>query len=126
MKKIELIILSLITVIFLSACTQKTTTLTLGSYFLDTDDFVSTSKIRLEEDSKFTFMLNFLSSYIPSGTYSISDGELILKTDDGEKEYFFQIDDKTLIFNEEKSTKTPAYKNATNLLVDGAEFNLGE
>jgi len=46
-------------------------------------------RLTLYPDSTFTFSYNLLSSYLPYGTYSLSDGSLFCETEDGRYHYVF-------------------------------------
>jgi len=51
----------------------------------------------LKENNEFVFNRDNGTSYRPKGSYSIQDGELILKVSD-EEEYKFKIDGEKLVF----------------------------
>jgi len=74
--------------------------------------------VLLKDGNRFTFTYSLLSSYYAIGSYEIDDGNLILKTDDGEYKYVFKIKDNTLIFNAKESSEIPSYANVP----DGAVF----
>ncbi len=71
--------------------------------------------ITFEENNQYTFMYSALSSYLPGGSYEISDEYVVLKTDDEPGyEYFFKIKGETLVFDSEKSSEMPSFANVPN------------
>ncbi len=87
--------------------------------------------ISLSRDSdRFSFRYSGFSSYIPSGTYSLTDSKLILTTDDTFRyKYVFDRNGNNFIFNENKSALIPKYKyyssgDAVSPVPDGAVFEL--
>jgi len=71
----------------------------------------------LKENNEFVFNRDNGTSYRPKGSYSIQDGELILKVSD-EEEYKFKIDGEKLVFE--------SGKYAGSLLDKGAVFQLSD
>lgn len=67
------------------------------------------SYISFQENNGFQFTYSLLSSYLAIGKYTIEGNEVYCKTDDGENEYVFVSDGKTLIFDRERSSKLPEY-----------------
>ena len=89
-----------------------------GTYIMQESEEPSKPTVSLEDGNRFTFTYSLLSSYYAIGSYEIDDGNLILKTDDGEYKYMFKIKDNTLIFNAKESSEIPSYANVP----DGAAF----
>lgn len=89
-----------------------------GNYIMQESEEPSKPTVSLEDGNRFTFTYSLLSSYYAVGSYEIDDGNLILKTDDGEYKYVFKIKDNTLIFNAKESSEIPSYANVP----DGAAF----
>ena len=89
-----------------------------GNYIMQESEEPSKPTVSLEDGNRFTFTYSLLSSYYAVGSYEIDDGNLILKTDDGEYKYVFKIKDNTLIFNAKESSEIPSYANVP----DGAVF----
>ncbi len=85
--------------------------LSIGSYVFEESIDVIKPTVSLEENNKFSFTYSALSSYLPSGTYKIDNNRLILNTEDTigniKIEYVFEINNGTLVFNAEQSTKIP-------------------
>lgn len=121
MKKFLLIILLLQIMAFsLIGCSEKdddSAELTERIYIMNESDEVIKPTVTLK-DNEFTFFYSALSSEITKGTYEIDGDKLILKTDNGQKQYVFKIDNDTLIFNANESSKLPDYAN----IPDGAVF----
>ncbi|MBQ2880857.1 MAG: hypothetical protein IJE40_01175, partial [Clostridia bacterium] len=68
-----------------------------------------------ENDLRFEFCYSALSSHLPTGTFKMSNEELVLQTDDGKYQYFFDIVGiDSLSFNAEKSSPLPNYKVSGN------------
>jgi hypothetical protein len=89
-----------------------------GNYIMQESEEPSKPTVSLKDGNRFTFTYSLLSSYYAVGSYEIDDGNLILKTDDGEYKYVFKIKDNTLIFNAKESSEIPSYANVP----DGAVF----
>ena len=89
-----------------------------GNYIMQESEEPSKPTVSLKDGNRFTFTYSLLSSYYAVGSYEIDDGNLILKTDDGEYKYVFKIKDNTLIFNAKESSEIPSYAN----VLDGAVF----
>ncbi|HOC08125.1 MAG TPA: hypothetical protein PKN88_01200 [Bacillota bacterium] len=90
----------------------------VGTYIMRESKEPAKPTVSLEDGNRFTFTYSLLSSYYAIGSYEIDDGNLILKTDDGEYKYMFKIKDNTLIFNAKESSEIPSYANVP----DGAAF----
>lgn len=57
------------------------------------------------DEGTFTFTFDPLSSYLPVGTYTVTEGLLTAKTSDGQYTYNFDVvDEGTLRFNSEGSS----------------------
>ncbi len=89
-----------------------------GNYIMQESEEPSKPIVLLKDGNRFTFNYSMLSSYYAIGSYEIDDGNLILRTDDGENKYVFKIKDNTLIFNAKESSEIPSYANVP----DGAVF----
>ena len=90
----------------------------VGTYIMRESKETSKPIVLLKDGNRFTFTYSLLSSYYAVGSYEIDDGNLILKTDDGEYKYEFKIKDNTLIFNAKESSEISSYANVP----DGAVF----
>ena len=81
MKKISvflgIVILSMITLV-LSGCSEPVIDFTFGVY----QPSEGLSTLIIEEDGTFTLTKNVVSSYAPSGSYTIIGDELLLEVDD--------------------------------------------
>lgn len=146
MKKLEKPLLLIMTILLLAGCTQKTDTADTSAaetsvikaletnesmepaenntklYLLKTDaeEFIP-QLILNDEEKTFSFSYDVLSSYLAVGTYTESNGQLELKTDDGKYHYIFDIiDENTLKFNLESSSDVNGGLGAE--IADGAEF----
>lgn len=82
----------------------------------------------LFENSKFGFTYDILSSYYAYGTYTIEDGLLILRTDDGKYYYSFAVNDVgEYIFLAEQSSEMLMISKIFGVQIkDGAVFRLAE
>lgn len=78
--------------------------------------------------NQFQFSFSAYSSYLPYGTYNLTDGTLTLRTDDGEKVYVFHQSEDGFVFDAAQSSKIPQYKYSGNSnetqspVPDGAVF----
>ena len=78
------------------------------------------------EDSSFSFAYDLLLSYLPHGTYTVSDGKLRAATEDGRFVYIFEVvDDATIRFVQSGSSPTTTVSGGL-AVSDGAEFKLKE
>jgi hypothetical protein len=78
-------------------------------------------------DGGFTFTYNFLSSYMPIGTYTIEDDMLTMVTDDKEYQFVFRVDGDTLVFQEKESSKIYDVGIKYNVeITDQAKFTLND
>jgi len=122
MKKIFILVLSIVIVMGSSGCSDKSKTIEesipVGDYVMEKSEEIIKPTIKLEDDNRFTFIYSALSSYIALGSYEVDDNNMILKTDDGQFQYVFKIKDKTLNFNSKESAEMPSYANVP----DGAIF----
>ena len=72
---------------------------------------ISPSITLFPEENSFSFTYSAWSSYANIGNYRISDGKLILETNDGSYHYVFDIISKNQIaFNESESSELPDYR----------------
>ena len=90
----------------------------VGNYIMQEAEEPAKPIVLLKDGNRFTFNYSLLSSYYAIGSYEIDDGNLILRTDDGENKYVFKIKDNTLVFNAKESSGIPSYANVP----DGAVF----
>lgn len=72
------------------------------------------------EDKSFSFSYNALSSYLPMGTYEMTDKKLVLKTDGGKETYFFNRRDEKYIFDFKASIGLDG--DFCKYVPDGTEF----
>ena len=96
--------------------------------YLESPDPMTPTVTLREQDNSFSFSYSVFSSYLAHGNYEISDGELILRTYDGDNVYFFEQTDNGWRFVANKSSKIPSYRYSGNSPVaqcpvpDRAEF----
>lgn len=96
MKKRLLMMIIIATLILACSCSinKNSNQLKIGKYVKVENGF---AWVVLEENNEFEFNRSIATSYRPRGSYSIQNGELILKVDDTE-EYKFKIDGEKLVF----------------------------
>lgn len=77
-----------------------------------------------EKNKTFSFVFDFLSSYLPYGTYEINGYILTATTDDKKYTYLFKIkNDNTLEFIEDGSSKIKLIDSSTGVKIyDRAQF----
>lgn len=112
-----MVILIAASLLFTSACAfqERGKELETGKYVLQDAQTEDWAWILLEEENRFKFNRNLATSYIPMGTYSVEEDELILKASE-EEIYRFRIEGDRLIFE--------SGKYAESLLEIGAVFKL--
>lgn len=77
---------------------------------------------------QFQFSFSAFSSYLPVGTYELTDGTLTLRTDDGKNVYVFKAQGNDFVFDAAQSSSIPQYKysgdaqEAQSPVPDGAVF----
>ncbi len=80
--------------------------------------------------NRFQFTYSAYSSYLPYGTYDLTDGTLTLRTDDGKNVYVFHAQENGFVFDAAQSSPIPQYKYSGNSnktqspVPDGAVFSL--
>lgn len=78
--------------------------------------------------NQFQFSYSAYSSYLPYGTYDLTDGTLTLRTNDGKNVYVFHAQENGFVFDAAQSSKIPQYKYSGNSketqspVPDGAVF----
>lgn len=77
---------------------------------------------------QFQFTYSAFSSYLPYGTYDLTDSTLTLRTDDGKNVYVFKVQKNGFAFDAAQSSSIPQYKysgdaqEAQSPVPDGAVF----
>ena len=95
-------------VIICAACSAKDSSdLPCGIYRPEKAENTFSAALTINEDKTFLFVLSPLSSYLPIGTYEITDSSLILTADDNI--YVFKIKNSSLVFDAENSSPIPQY-----------------
>lgn len=97
---------------------------TIRNYRLEGTDSLVGPSFALCSDGTFSFSENPLSSYLGTGIYTLSDHELILRTDDGRKTWVFTPDGTGFRYKAEESSIISYYPDLKNSirLPDGAKF----
>ena len=113
--KIMKVLIGLMIVFLVSACTIKNNEVTLGKYVLEDAEVIGMAWLVLSEENQFVFKRNMFTSYWPSGSYAIENGVLILIANENEV-YTFKIEGDTLIFE--------SGKHAEAFLEIGSRFTL--
>lgn len=113
--EIKKVLIGMMIVFLMVACTNKNNEVTLGKYVLEDAEVIAMAWLVLSEENQFVFNRNMLTSYWPSGNYTVEDGMLILTANEDEV-YTFKIEGDTLIFE--------SGKYAEGLLKIGSRFTL--
>ena len=124
MKKIICAVLAVM-MLFLCACSSEPG-ITYGLYGMDAANNVETitrPRIALKTDNTFNFTYSTLVEELDHGTIEVKDEVLICTTDDGEKQYFFDIKGNSIFFDAEKSSKLQEFEGEIGV-PDGSEFTL--
>ena len=97
---------------------------TIRNYRLEGSDSLMGPSFSLCSDGSFTCSDNPLSSYFGTGIYTLSDHELILRTDDGRKTWVFTPDGSGFRYKAEESSIISYYPDLKNSirLPNGARF----
>ena len=105
-RKIPVLLALIMLCCVLMGCSKDLeSNLALGTYVLQEENELPRPYVNLQKDNKFVFTYSLFSSYLPMGTYEITDNQLILKADDNK--YVFGIDGDAIIFNAQSSSKIP-------------------
>lgn len=100
----------------------------IKNYYMNAEELGKTEQslpcLTLLDKENFVFSYDVLSSYIPMGTYEITDGELIATDKEKGSRYVFEVvDENTLKFIQEKSADVSlTEENAGAVITDGALF----
>ncbi len=113
--KIMKVLIGLMIVFLVSACTIKNNEVPLGKYVLEDAKVTGMAWLVFSEENQFVFNRNMFTSYWPSGSYAIENGVLILIANENEV-YTFKIEGETLIFE--------SGKHAEEFLEIGSRFTL--
>ena len=98
MKRSIFYILIISFFVLIVGCSVKDKTeLETGKYVMEGSETKDLGWVILEEENKFEFNRGSVTSYRPTGTYSIEDDSLILFVSDKES-YEFEIDGDKIIF----------------------------
>ena len=132
MKKHIVFITVLFCILMLMACNKSDTSITItsGNYKMELSQEQQNGEkiapvITINIDDKsFLFSYDVLSSYINIGTYEINDNILTVTTSDEKYHYVFEIvDENTLSFLEEQSSKITVFDTAFSVVPqNGAVF----
>ncbi|MBR3762688.1 MAG: hypothetical protein IKK59_08125 [Lachnospiraceae bacterium] len=98
--------------------------------YKDSSEFIMPRLSLYMEDKQFHFSYSMWSSYLPHGTFEMTDTELVLTAGDygqAKRKYVFKKDDKNYVFDADKSSGMPKYKyradeEAQSPVPDGAIF----
>lgn len=97
----------IILVLLLSGCKSNEDIVNVknGTYIMVQEDTEEVLLPRITiSDEKIMFTYDFLSSYMPYGTYSIDDDILTMTTNDNQYSYVFRIDGDNLVFQKDESS----------------------
>ncbi|MBR5561898.1 MAG: hypothetical protein IKW12_02000 [Clostridia bacterium] len=133
MKKI-FAILMLAVVVMLSGCNQETTTSNSGKGSIDPAVFCLEDarypRVSIKEDGVFQIYFNAMASGTASGTYTVSEDEILTLTTENGAVYNFEITRTAIVFDADTSsellpeTEDGALAETTPEIVDGAKFEL--
>ncbi len=87
-------------------------------YVFKDSEMIFKPKFSLFDDGTFQMTFSIHSSYLGIGKYTLADGRLTLKTDDGEYIYFFDAVGDSYVFDAEASSDMVWFSDVT----DGAVF----
>lgn len=130
MKRTRVSLIMVWIFLFLTACNSNNDTATIkdGTYVLeqiDTETVILPSITISDDDISLTY--DYLSSYLPFGTYKIEDNILTMITNDRKYKYVFQVGGDKLIFQKNGSAKVNLTDDRIGIkIADKAEFKLKE
>lgn len=124
MKKIMCAVLAAM-MLFLCACSSGPA-IPYGLYGMDAANEVETitrPRIALKTDNTFNLTYSQFVPKLDHGTFEIKDNTVICTTDEGDKQYFFDIKGKSIYFDAERSSKLLEFEGEIGI-PDGSEFTL--
>jgi hypothetical protein len=132
MKRTWVSLIMAMTLLFLTACNSNndTTTIKDGTYILEqketeTETVILPNVTISNNDISFTY--DYLSSYLPYGTYTIEGDMLTMITNDRKYKYVFYVDGDKLIFQKNESSRVNLTDDRIGVkIADKAEFKLKE
>ena len=71
--EIKKVLIGMMIVFLLSACTNRNNEVTLGQYVLEDAEAIDMAWLVLSEKNQFVFTRSMLTSYWPSGSYIVED-----------------------------------------------------
>ncbi len=86
-------------------------------------------RISLMDNGEFVFVHDAFASRMTHGKYKAHKDKddkvyVVLKADDGETVYYFDVTDDSIVFDGEKSTPIEIMNDSDTEIVDGTEFPL--
>ncbi len=116
MKLLSKTLLIIMSVLLVSACSFKgPNDLKLGKYVMEDTETEDFAWVLLEENNQFQFNRNIATSYLPMGSYSVEEDELILQSGLDEI-YRFKISGNSLIFESGKAAESLVEKGTVFVL----------
>lgn len=124
MKKIICAVLAVM-MLFLCACSSEPgiTYGLYGMYAANEAETITRPRIALKTDNTFNFTYSTLADELDHGTFEVKDNVVICTTDDGEKQFFFDIKGDSIFFDAERSSKLQKIEGEIGV-PDGSEFSL--
>lgn len=128
MKKACLGISIVLILLSLLGCNSDNNIITVknGNYVMEHEEIESVLLPRVTvTDDEILFAFDMLSSYLPLGTYSITEDILTMTTNDNKYTYIFQIDGDNLIFQKDESSTVSLIDDRLGVkVIDKAIFHL--
>ena len=128
MKKIWVGLITVLILLLCASCNFNNVTSTVkdGTYVLEQTgkNAVTLPNVTISNEY-ISFTYDFLSSYLPIGTYKIENNILTMTTNDGKYKYVFQINKDKLIFKRNKSSEINLKNDRLGIkITDNAIFKL--
>lgn len=128
MKRIGVSLIMVLILLFLSACNSSNVVISVkdGTYVLEQTETkaVTLPHVTISKDD-ISFTYDYLSSYLPYGTYTIEGNILTMTTTDGKYKYLFQVKGDKLIFQKDESSEVNLKDDRLGIKIIGnAEFKL--
>lgn len=116
-RAFALIMLSVLMVLTSCSLLSKEKEPKLGKYVLEHAEFADRAWVLLEKDSRFEFNRSMLTSYLPTGTYSVK-GDILTLTVNNDEAYTFVIEEEKLVFESGTYADGLINKGAVFVLTD--------
>lgn len=128
MKRVGVNFIMGLTLLFLTACNSSNAVISVkdGTYILEQTEAKAVTVPHVSiSNGNISFIYDYLSSYLPYGTYKVEGNILTMATTDGKYRYIFEIKEDKLIFQKDESSDVNLTDDRLGIkIIENAEFKL--